>query len=405
MRIQEITQEQKQTIEKAFSLLRDTKDFCILLNYCQGLIYSEIHVNFNEYRLRTLAHPNSINRYKIFKIRKKKGGFRTIHAPKPELKILLRCINLILQAIYPVHENAYGFVEGKSVVDNAQLHCNQNYVFNIDLKDFFPSIEIGRILNRLSFPPFNLNKGNGREEIGNYIAWLACENILVEREIDGKLIKTVRRVLPQGSPVSPIFTNIICERLDRRLTGLAKRFGVKYSRYADDITFSSRHNVYHKNGEFRIEMERIITEQNFSINQNKVRLQKNNVRQEVTGITVNKKTNVSQKYIKQLRMWLYYWETYGVNKALSLFLQSYIKDKSHVKNAIPSPEFMEAVIRGKLNYLSMVKGRENTTYLKLKERLEMLSSQSVDIENILNVWEKEGIENAINIYEKIVKNG
>ena len=193
---------------------------------------------------------------------------------------------------------------------------------------------------------------------------MACENILVEREIDGKLIKTVRRVLPQGSPVSPILTNIICERLDRRLTGLAKRFGVRYSRYADDITFSSMHNVYQKNGEFRIEMERIITEQNFSINQNKVRLQKNNVRQEVTGITVNKKTNVSQKYIKQLRMWLYYWETYGVNKALSLFLQSYIKDKSHVKNAIPSPEFMEAVIRGKLNYLSMVKGRENTTYLK-----------------------------------------
>ena len=71
-------------------------------------------------------------------------------------------------------------------------------------------------------------------------------------------------------------------------------------------------------------------------------------------------------------MWLYYWETYGVNKALSLFLQSYIKDKSHVKNAIPSPEFMEAVIRGKLNYLSMVKGRENTTYLKLKERLDKL---------------------------------
>ena len=75
MRIQEITQEQKQTIEKAFSLLRDTKDFCILLNYCQGLIYSEIHVNFNEYRLRTLAHPNSINRYKTFKIRKKKDFF------------------------------------------------------------------------------------------------------------------------------------------------------------------------------------------------------------------------------------------------------------------------------------------------------------------------------------------
>ena len=398
----DITIEQKKKISDFFRLIKSEFHFCILLNYCQSILYSQIYFNITPYILRTLAHPNSKNRYKTFKIKKKNGGTRTIHAPKPELKILLRCINLILQSVYTVHENAYGFVEEKSVVDNAKLHCNSNYVFNIDLKDFFPSVEIGRVLNRLSFPPFNLKKENGNEKIGNYIAWLACENILVERELNGEIIKTVKRVLPQGSPISPILTNIICERLDRRLTGLANRFGVRYSRYADDITFSSMHNVYQKDGEFRKEMERIISEQYFTINQSKVRLQKSIVRQEVTGITVNKHVNVSQKYIKQLRMWLYYWESYGTDKGLSLFLQSYVKDKSHVKKVVPTPEFMEAVIGGKLNYLSMVKGTENSTYLKLKERFDKLSSNYVDVENILAVWEENGIDEAMDLYSKTV---
>lgn len=398
----DITIEQKKKISDFFRLIKNEFHFCILLNYCQSILYSQIYFNITPYILRTLAHPKSKNRYKTFKIKKKNGGTRTIHAPKPELKILLRCISLILQSVYTVHENAYGFVEGKSVVDNAKLHCNSNYVFNIDLKDFFPSIEIGRVLNRLSFPPFNLKKENGNQEIGNYIAWLACENILVEREINGEMIKTVKRVLPQGSPISPILTNIICERLDRRLTGLANRFGLRYSRYADDITFSSMHNVYQKDGEFRIEMERIIAEQYFTINQSKVRLQKSIVRQEVTGITVNKQVNVSQKYIKQLRMWLYYWESYGTDKGLSLFLQSYVKDKSHVKKVVPTPEFMEAVIGGKLNYLSMVKGTENPTCVKLKERFDKLSSNYVDVENILAVWEENGIDEAMDLYSKTV---
>ncbi|UOE39708.1 reverse transcriptase family protein [Chryseobacterium oryzae] len=402
MDTKEITIEQKKKIVEFFGVVNTSFGFCVLLNYCQRILYPKTVYQISQFELRTLAHPDSKKRYKTFTIRKKNGGTRTIHAPKPELKMVLRCINLILQCVYTVHENANGFVEGKSVVDNAKLHCNNNYIFNIDLKDFFPSIEIGRVLNRLSYPPFNFKKEKGTEEIGNYIAWLACENTLVERELDGNIIKTVKRVLPQGSPTSPILSNIICERLDRRLTGLANRFGLRYSRYADDVTFSSMHNVYQKDGEFRKEMERIISEQYFTINQSKVRLQKSIMRQEVTGITVNKQVNVSQKYIKQLRMWLYYWESYGTVKGLSLFLQSYIKDKSHVKKVVPTPEFMEAVIGGKLNYLSMVKGTENSTYLKLKERFDKLSSNYVDIDNILSVWEENGIDEAINLYSKTV---
>ncbi|SFB90228.1 reverse transcriptase family protein [Kaistella jeonii] len=339
-------------------------------------------VKIDEYKVRTLAQQNSVLRYKTFEIKKKNGGVRHIHAPKSELKVLLKCINLIFHCIYTPHDSAYGFVDGRSVVDNARLHCRNNYVFNLDLKDFFPSIEIGRILKRFNFPPFNLNKENGRQEIGNYIAWLCCENMMVERELMGETKKVFKRVLPQGSPVSPILTNIICERLDYKLSAVAKKFGIKYTRYADDITFSSMHNVYHKEGDFRKEVERIIKEQYFVINQSKVRLQKTNVRQEVTGITVNSETNVPRRYVKQIRMWLYYWENYGDSKALSLFLQSYMKDKSHIKKAVPTLGFMTAVIGGKLNYLSMVKSEGNSTYLKLKDRFEIIAEKQIKISGI-----------------------
>src|SRR5690606_14368924 len=123
-------------------------------------------------------------------------------------------------------------------------------------------------------------------------------------------------VLPQGAPTSPVLTNAICERLDVRLHGVAKRFGMNYTRYADDLTFSSMHNtyeikpgvsakIYEKDSAFDQEVRRIIADQNFHIKESKVRLQKPGYRQEVTGLSVNNKINVSGRYVKQLRQWIF----------------------------------------------------------------------------------------------------
>jgi hypothetical protein len=173
----------------------------------------------------------------------------------------------------------------------------------------------------------------------------------------------IKYVLPQGSPVSPILTNIICDRLDRRLAGLAKRFRLSYTRYADDITFSSMHNVYQEGGEFRTELKRIIEDQSFEINDDKTRLQKKGVRQEVTGITVNDKNNVSKKYVRELRNILYIWKKYGYLVAYNKFMQHYTpKIKKLWKTKRPN---MANVLHGKLMYLRMVKGPEDSTYQSL----------------------------------------
>ncbi len=230
------------------------------------------------------------------------------------------------------------------------------------------------------------------------IASLCCTEMEVERKNDsGNWEKVKLNVLPQGAPTSPVITNIVCQKLDYLLTGVAKRFGLKYSRYADDITFSSMHNVYKPESEFLRELHRIIENQNFHIKESKTRLQKDGYRKEVTGLLVNEKVNVQQRYIKQLRMWLYYWERYGYERAFDFFLKQYISDKGHVK--IRKPD-MASVITGKLDYLKMVKGENNDLYLKLNNRLKKQILPNNNLDKLLNIWESNGIIDAMKFHNK-----
>ena len=392
-------------IKNAFSKMKSKDDFLDLLNYSKKLIYGEKVVPFY---IRHIDYhcdnKNTSTRYHQFSIKKKSGADRVIHSPNKGLKAIQKCLNLILQTIYDVNPSATGFVPGKSIVDNSKVHAGSFYVYNIDLKDFFPSIEAGRISKRFQNPPFNLNKKTDRIALATIIARLSCQEMKVERIIDGHLKEVIRHVLPQGAPTSPTLTNIICQSLDYYLNAVAKQFGLKYSRYADDITFSSIHNVYSKNckivyykneNNFLQELDRIITSQGFIIKESKTRLQKQGYRQEVTGLIVNDKINVQKRYIKQLRMWLYYWEHYGYEKANVYFLPQYNLNKAYTKKGQPN---MVNVIAGKLDYLKMVKGDEDGTYLKLRERFELVTASSCNLDVLLDIWEKEGIDKAIDVF-------
>lgn len=195
-----------------------------------------------------------------------------------------------------------------------------------------------------------------------------------EKNSDG----TYSYILPQGAPTSPIITNMICDNLDRRLAGLARKMGLNYSRYADDITFSSMQNVYQKDGDFVKELRRIIEGQGFKINEEKTRLQKRGARQEVTGIIVSDKVNVSQKYVRDIRNILYIWDRYGYSVAFSKFFPKYKQEKGHVKKGNPD---MVNVIDGKLMYLKMVKGEEDPVFVRLYKKFEKLSSSLTEPQN------------------------
>ncbi|PWN59764.1 reverse transcriptase domain-containing protein [Chryseobacterium viscerum] len=361
-------------INTTFHKMKSKNDFLSLLNFVKGKIYGEkIHAfeikNLNYY----INTKSKQNRYTKFIIKKKSGEDRIIHSPAPGLKAIQKCINVIFQSIYEVNPAATGFVIGKSIVDNGIVHSGKNYVFNLDLKDFFSSIDQARIWGRLKVPPFNLNEQNGNLEIANIIASLCCHEMEVERfdAINNKWEKVIKNVVPQGAPTSPTLINIICQKLDFYLSAVAKRFSLRYTRYADDITFSSDHNVYHNNGEFLTEIKRIIKSERFDIKDSKTHLQKRGYRQEVTGLVVNVKPNVHSKYVKQIRHWLYIWEKHGYEYASKFFINPYLKNKINPKDNIPD---LYIILRGKLNYLKMIKGSDNSTYIKLSNRFDLLNS-------------------------------
>ena len=336
-----------------------------LLNMIKRDETTGVFYPFTIKHLNYYCNPNNVfHRYKKFSIKKKSGGKRLITAPRNQsFMLILRYVNEILKAVYTPSVYAMGFVEGRSVVTNADIHKEQNYVFNIDIKDFFPNIVQSRVWKRLQLQPICLKKS-----IAGILAGLCSMKFVAE---DG----SVHYVLPQGSPTSPILTNMICDKLDHRLSGLAKRFGLNYTRYADDITFSSMHNVYQKNGDFFVELYRIIADQGFTVNEKKTRLQKNGSRQEVTGITVSEKLNVTQKYVRDIRNILYIWDRYGYSVAYSKFFPKYKQEKGHIKKGNPD---LFNVVDGKLMYLKMVKGEEDSVYKQLHEKFLKLSGNLND---------------------------
>lgn len=379
------TQEDIIKIKELFQEMSSKEDFLNLLNFTKKFLYPNNYYAFTERQLNYyISRPaKNTKAYYSFEINKKSGGVRNITAPAKGLKQFQRVLNEILQTIFTPHRAATGFVPGKSIVDNASQHVGKNYVYNLDLKDFFPSIDAERIWGRLLFPPFNLGNTNERRQIANMIKALCTTYLEVERWAPEtqQWKKELRNVLPQGAPTSPFLSNAVCEKMDRRLTGVAKSFNLTYTRYADDITFSSMHNrfetgpdkfepIFVPGSTFDQEIRRIISDQNFTIKESKVRLQKRGYRQEVTGLTVNEKPNVSRRYIKQLRHWIYFCEKFGYKKATGLYSEKYKQEKSHIRGSnIPS---LKDVLDGKLLYLKMVKGETDPTFIKLYSRFKKL---------------------------------
>lgn len=323
---------------------------------------------------------------------KKSGGVREISSPSWMLKMFQAAAGRMLQDYYEAPSSVTGFVPGRSVVDNASKHIRRNYVYNADLKDFFPSITRKRVKSTLMHPPFSFGAEaahllsgiccahadlarNGREihwEIQRY-RWEGIERKAEDYPTE------VPATLPQGAPSSPVLSNAVCIRLDRRLAGLARQYEATYSRYADDITFSSNHNVFREGYSFLKEFRRIIVDEGFTLNEAKLRLQEKGQRQEVTGLVVNSKVNVCRKYIRDIENLLYIWERYGVDAAYARFLKHSmewrkVNDGISYDTVIFRPHMVETV-GGRLAYLRMVRGKDDPVWSKLNNRFMKLKEQ------------------------------
>lgn len=228
--------------------------------------------------------------YTEFEIPKKSGEPRRICAPTGDLKGVQRQLADALwehqKSIYEelgIKPNiSHAFEEGKSIITNAKIHRNKRIVINVDLSDFFDSIHIGRVCGF-----FEKNKHfNLPHEPAITIAQLAC--------YQGKL--------PQGAPTSPIITNLVCQVLDMHLLSFAKRYRLDYTRYADDITFSTNDRAFLETWDsFYAELEKKIRKAGFSLNEKKTRITYRDSKQVVTGLVVNKKISVDHAYCRKVR--------------------------------------------------------------------------------------------------------
>jgi RNA-directed DNA polymerase len=331
-------------------------------------IANALGISVNKLRFLTFDRKTSpVNHYIRFKILKKTGGERIISAPKPDLKqAQIWILQNILEKI-ELHDAAHGFRINHSILSNAQPHVGAEVIVNIDLKDFFPSINYKRVKG--------IFRAFGYSEMAATIFGLLCTEPEVEEiELDGKtyFVALSDRALPQGAPTSPAITNILCRRLDRRLTKASAQFGFSYTRYADDLTFSASGKALGNICNVLRQVESITKHEGLTINLAKTRVLRKSRQQEVTGIVVNSKPNISKETLKKFRATLYQIEKDGPQG----------KRWGHSKDVIAS-------IRGFANYVYMINPQKGAEYqARVKAIINKYGWQPVKVE-----YGKKQVEN------------
>jgi retron-type reverse transcriptase len=238
--------------------------------------------------------------YVRFTIPKRDGTQRPIWAPKKRLKAAQRWILHNIVERLPVHGAAQGFLVGRSILSNAAVHVNSKILLKMDIKEFFPTVTVRRVKGVF-------RRAGYRDGISTLLALLCTEAPREIVQVEGKTyyVSLGPRCLPQGAPTSPALTNALCLRLDRRLAGLAKKRGWRYTRYADDMTFSWPNDA---KGEPNLKAimglaRRIVKAEGFEVKDEKTRIHRSGGRQSVTGLVVNGDGNprTPRKLRRQLR--------------------------------------------------------------------------------------------------------
>jgi RNA-directed DNA polymerase len=315
---------------------------CELLEVPQNRLLWLADRRRSEYQQR----KETLRNYRYFQLSKRSGGSRLIEAPKSVLKRIRRWIaNQILRPI-PVHHSVHGFVPDRSPVTSAQVHIRQQIVLRIDLRDFFPSITSKRVaglFRTICYP----------DQAASLLTGL-CTNRTwrgaVEPDTD-PCQQLSESHLPQGSPASPHLANASAWSLDCRLSGLATKFGVRYTRYADDLIFSGGKELEFRLSRFRILALAIIHHEGFGIRASKTQAMRSDTRQFVTGMVVNERTNVKRAVFDRTKAILTNCLRYGLES----------------QNRFHHPNF-GAYVQGQIRWIQAVNPNRGAHLLSLWEK-------------------------------------
>ena len=307
-----------------------------MLQYAQHLNEQNLPIIFDQYHLSRLvgydyayllAASNSPRWfYKHYEIPKKSGGVRNIEEPFPSLKDIQTWIleNILTPAsekfVAPV---AKAFMPGINLRDNARFHRGKQVVVALDLHDFFGSVgfsEVYGVFNKLGY-----NKS---------VVMMLTRLCLF------------RGSLPQGAPTSPMLSNLMFFDLDNKIFRYCQRRKIRYTRYADDMTFSGDD----------VDVTRLITyvrmvvsTKHLKLNEEKTKVMRRGASQRVTGVVVNDKLQVAKTYRDKVRQEVYYCIKYGF--------------ENHIKR-IELPEWIKTVpvyqhhLLGKINFILQINPKD-----------------------------------------------
>lgn len=284
--------------------------------------------NKNKYLkiLYSIANSKEKN-YKIIKIKKRNGKYRTIYEPDPILKSIQKRIlsNILEERSVSKYSKAY--YKGISLKDNAIPHVKKKIILKLDIENFFPNITFMNVYNAC-FPIEYFPK-----KVGMLLTYLC----------------TINDYVPQGAPTSSYISNLVMRDFDNEIGSFCEERNIDYTRYSDDMTFSGDFDVY----EIIVKVRKMLGKLGLNINNDKIHVIKNSCEQNVTGLVVNEKVQVSKKYRRKIRQEVYYIKKYGI---LEHMKRNNIKDKNKYLNSL----------YGKINYVLQI-NNEDKEFVKYKE--------------------------------------
>ena len=299
---------------------------------------------FNKFAVKI----NSINDHQSdhlydFQIKKRNGKYRKITAPMEEYKYLLRNLQFELKAYYNPPEYVHGFIDNKNIKTNASCHLAKQKILKIDLADFFETISKQMVINLIS----------------------PLDPELSDKQVDMlSSFCTVSNSVPQGFPTSPIISNLIFDEIDRELWKLAQSYSITYTRYADDMIFSTENkkipaDVYNK-------IFSVISNAGFYINSGKTKYKGKHRCQIITGLIVNDKISLKRNYRRNIRAILHNWEYKGYEATIEEYSAKYKRSKRRGK-----PTFVYSLV-GRIEYVGFIYGKESKIYSGYKSKFDYL---------------------------------
>lgn len=316
--------EQELKLCRAFCSLKRVQDLCYLLK-------------IEKRQLMLLVKQP---KYRVFEVPKKSGGKRLIETPSPVLKKLQSILNRYLQSVYYFEKSSasFGFVlnvsndeDRRNVVTNAQKHLGKPFMLNIDLKDFFHSVTYDKVEQLFRGTPFYFT-----DELAETLAQLT----------------TYQERLPMGTPTSPVLSNLACRNIDEKLMTYAADQKIVYTRYADDMSFSSVNEITAEQVEA---ITSIIQEAGFEVNPEKIKLFGEQDTKVVTGLVIAKKVELAPEFIPNL--------TQEISQLHHIMT---IQNQQGELSTIWVEQF-KLQIRGRLSFAGFVLGYRNKSYQQLKD--------------------------------------